>query len=133
VIVVDTSVWVEFFRRRDHPVVGTLKAHIGRGAELATTEAVLMEVFAGAASAEDLARIRSQLVALPILRLEGLADFEEAALIYRTCRAAGQAIRSHLDCLIAVPVIRHGASLLHNDRDFETIARYRPLKLEGSR
>ena len=123
-IVVDTSVWVEFFRRRDHPVVGTLKAHIGRGAELATTEAVLMEVFAGAAS---------QLVALPILRLEGLADFEEAALIYRTCRAAGQAIRSHVDCLIAVPVIRHGASLLHNDRDFETIARYRPLKLEGSR
>jgi len=92
-----------------------------------------MEVFAGAASAEDLARIRSQLVALPILRLEGLADFEDAALIYRTCRAAGQAIRSHVDCLIAVPVIRHGASLLHNDRDFETIARYRPLKLEGSR
>jgi len=133
VIVVDTSVWVEFFRRRDHPVVGTLKAHIGRGAELATTEAVLMEVFAGAASAEDLARIRSQLVALPILRLEGLADFEEAALIYRTCRAAGQAIRSHVDCLIAVPVSRHGASLLHNDSDFETIARYRPLKLEGSR
>ena len=132
-IVVDTSVWVEFFRRRDHPVVGTLKAHIGRGAELATTEAVLMEVFAGAASAEDLARIRSQLVALPILRLAGVADFEEAALIYRTCRAAGQAIRSHVDCLIAVPVIRHGASLLHNDRDFETIARYRPLKLEGSR
>ncbi|MGH2492637.1 MAG: type II toxin-antitoxin system VapC family toxin [Candidatus Limnocylindria bacterium] len=129
-IVVDTSAWVEFFRGRDHPVATTLKALIGRGAELATTEAVLMEVFAGAASAEDLARIRSQLVALPILRLEGLADFEEAALIYRTCRGAGHTIRAHVDCLIAVPVIRHGASLLHNDSDFETIARHTSLKLE---
>ena len=129
-IVVDTSAWIEFFRGRDHPAATALKALIGRGAELATTEAVLMEVFAGAVSAADLARIRSQLVALPILRLEGLADFEEAALIYRTCRAAGNSIRSHVDCLIAVPVIRHGASLLHNDRDFDTIARHTSLKLE---
>ena len=92
-----------------------------------------MEVLAGVTSAEALARIRSQLVALPILRLEGLRDFEEAAHIYRTCRAAGHSLRGQTDCLIAVLAIRHEASLLHNDRDFETIAQHTPLRLEPIR
>lgn len=128
-IVVDTSAWVEHFRGRSHPVAAKLKALIEERADLAITEAILMEVLAGAPSGEALARIRSQLVALPILRLEGLADYEEAALIYRSCRAAGQTIRNQIDCLIAVPTIRQGASLLHSDRDFETIARHTSLRL----
>lgn len=129
-IVVDTSVWVELFRGRAHPVVSALEGLIERRADLAVTEAILMEVLAGAPSGDALVRVRSQLIALPILRLEGLADFEEAALIYRTCRAAGQTVRNQIDCLIAVPAIRHGASVLHSDRDFETIARHTTLKLE---
>lgn len=128
-IVVDTSAWVEHLRGRPHPIAARLKALIEDRADLAITEAILMEVLAGAPSGEALARIRSQLVALPILRLEGLADFEEASLIYRTCRAAGQTLRNQIDCLIAVPTIRHGASLLHSDKDFETIARHTALKL----
>ncbi len=129
-IVVDTSVWVDFFHARGSPVAATLEHLIEAQADLATTETILMEVLAGATPGEPLARIRAELIARPILRLEGLADFEEAAQIYRTCRSAGHTLRNQLDCLIAVPVIRHGASLLHNDRDFETIARHTPLKLE---
>ena len=104
--------------------------YLGIAQYVAITETILMEVLAGATAGEALARIRAELIARPILRLEGLADFEEAAQIYRTCRSAGHTLRSQLDCLIAVPVIRHGASLLHNDRDFETIARYSTLKLD---
>ena len=128
-IVVDTSAWVEHIRGRSHPVAATLEALIQERADLAITEAVLMEVLAGC-SAATMPRIRSRLLALPILRVEGLADYEEAARIYRACRDAGQTVRNQLDCLIAVPTIRHGASLLHNDRDFETIARHTSLRLE---
>lgn len=129
-IVVDTSAWVDFFHGRATPVASTLEHLIEVQADVAITETILMEVLAGATPGEALARIRAELIARPILRLEGLADFEEAAQIYRTCRSAGHTLRNQLDCLIAVPVIRHGASLLHNDSDFETIARHTSLKLE---
>jgi hypothetical protein len=130
VIVVDTTAWVDLFRDRRTAVADTLERLISDGAELATTETVLMEVLAGARSGEELVRLHSRLVALPVLRLEGLADFEEAARISRSCRDAGEALRGHLDCLIAVPTIRHRATLLHNDRDFEKIARHADLRIE---
>lgn len=87
-----------------------------------------MEVLAGAVG-DALDAIRAQLVALPVLRVEGLADFEEAARIYRACRASGDTLRNQIDCLIAVPAIRHGASLLSSDGDFGVIARHTGLKL----
>ena len=130
-IVVDTSAWVELFRGRSHPVVATLERLIERRADIAVTEVVLIEAPAGPPSEEARARIRAQLIALPILRLEGLTDFEEAAAVYRRCRAAGRTLRNQIDCLIAVPAIRHGASILHNDRDFETIAHHSDLRVEA--
>ena len=129
-IVVDTSVWIELFRGRSHPAAAALEGLIERRADIAITEVILMEALAGAPSVDALTRIRAQLVGLPILRLEGLADFEEAALLYRTCRSAGHTLRNQIDCLIAVPAIHHGASILHNDRDFDTIARHSALTLE---
>jgi hypothetical protein len=130
VIVVDTSAWIDFFRGRQTPVSATLKRLVDEKAEIAVTETILMEVLAGAASGEILERVRADLIQRPILPLKGLADFEEAARIYRACRAAGHTLRNQLDCLVAVPTIHHGATLLHNDRDYETIARHTALKLE---
>ncbi|MGH2792917.1 MAG: hypothetical protein ACRDKG_01300 [Actinomycetota bacterium] len=61
--------------------------------------------------------------------LEGLADFEHAAFLYQSCRRAGETIDLMTQCLIAVPAIRAGAEVLHNDRDFDVIARHTPLKI----
>jgi predicted nucleic acid-binding protein len=59
-----------------------------------------------------------------------LQDYEAAAMIYDRCRRAGDALRhGFMDCLIAVPVLRTGASLLHNDSDFDVIARHTDLEL----
>ncbi len=129
-IVVDTSAWVEMIRGRPHPVAATLKALIAARRDLAITDAILMELLAGVTSTEALARVRGQIVGLPILQLEGLADFEEAARIYRSCRAAGYTLRNQIDCLITVLAIRHDATLLHNDHDFDVIARHSALKLQ---
>ncbi len=91
------------------------------------TEVVVMELLAGAGSDADAEALRERLLTFPLLRLEGLGDFEEAAAIYRRCRMAGETLRGIDDCLIAVPAIRVGAQVLHDDADFETIARHADL------
>lgn len=56
-------------------------------------------------------------------------DFERASGLYRKCRGKGETVRSMLDCLLAAVAIREGVPLLHNDRDFEVLARHTPLEL----
>jgi predicted nucleic acid-binding protein len=122
---------VELLRGSRHPVGRELRALIERDADIALTEVILMELLAGARSGPPVRELRSRLLAFRLIPLEGLVDFEEAALIYRACRDAGETVRSLSDCLIAAPVIRAGASLLHNDGDFETIARHSRLKVHA--
>ncbi len=128
-IVPDTSIWIELLRgtgSREHRVLQRL---IASGQALAITETILMEVLAGVVTRRDEIAVRARLLALPLLTLEGLADFEEAAAIFRTCRDAGESLRGTIDCLIAVPVIRADASIFHRDRDFDTIARHTGLRI----
>jgi predicted nucleic acid-binding protein len=131
-IVVDTSAWVELLRDTGHPAAVELESLL-EGDEVAVTEIVVMELMAGARSLSHLRELRARVLAYPLLRLEGLADYEEAALIYRTCREAGETIRALTDCLIAVPAIRAGAAILHNDADFEAIARRSGLRVHRAR
>jgi predicted nucleic acid-binding protein len=86
-----------------------------------------MEVLAGAREEAHLRALRRLLLRCELLPLSGLADFEAAADLYRTCRRAGETIRALTDCLIAVPTIRAGAAVLHADRDFDAIARHSAL------
>lgn len=103
---------------------------LSEDADLAVTEIIIAEVLAGERSDRHLAFARRQLLGFPLLRLDGLQAFEHAAAIYRTCRAAGEALRGITDCLIAVPAIHSGASVLHKDRDFDVIARHTDLRIE---
>lgn len=114
-------------------VAVTLRRLIERDEDIALTEVILMEVLAGARRGAAARDLRSRLLTFPLLPLEGLADFEEAALIYRVCRESGETLRGLSDCLITVPVLRAGASLLHNDADFATIARHTALKVHAVR
>jgi hypothetical protein len=65
--------------------------------------------------------------------LHGLADFESAAELYRTCRSRGATVRKLIDCLIAAVAIRENASVLHNDGDFEALAMHTSLRIERYR
>ena len=69
------------------------------------------------------------MLSFPLLRLEGLADYEDAAALYRACRAGGERLRSITDCLIAVPAIRAGVPVLHDDADFDRLARHTSLEV----
>ena len=129
VIVPDTSAWIEVLRATGSAVDRTLTELLTTKAPLGVTEYVVLEVLAGARSDRHLGELRSQLFGLTMLTLNGLADYEEAATLYRACRRGGETIRELNDCLVAVPVIREGAHLLHNDSDFDAIARHSELHI----
>lgn len=92
-----------------------------------------MELLAGTRNPRERARLRARLLALPRLSVRTLVDFESAAELYRTCRSRGATVRKLIDCLIAAVAIRENATVLHNDRDFEVLARHTPLQTERYR
>jgi hypothetical protein len=130
VILVDTSAWVEFLRGTGHPAHVTLKHHLVRRSPLASTEVVVMELLAGARTDRERDGLRARVLAFPLLSLRGLPDFEAAADMYRACRGRGGTVRKLVDCLIAAVAVREGATVLHNDGDFETLAHHTPLRTE---
>jgi predicted nucleic acid-binding protein len=130
VILADTSAWVEYLRATGSPVHLRLRKLIADEGELATTEVVVMELLAGESSPEGVGRLRRLLGRFDVLSVEGLADYEAAAELYRRCRAGGDTVRNLTDCLIAAVAVRTGATLLHRDHGFEVIARHTPLRTE---
>lgn len=132
-ILVDTSAWIELLRASGHPAHITLRHHLARRSPIATTEPIIMELLAGVRSRREHSRMRARLLALPQLTLRGLADFEAAADLYRVCRAKGATVRRLMDCLIAAVAIRENATILHNDDDFEILAKHTRLRTERYR
>jgi predicted nucleic acid-binding protein len=128
-MLVDTSAWVEFLRATGSHTHVRLRDLLPGDETLATTELVVMEVLAGARDHAHLDRLRRVVLGrCQMLAGHGLADYEEAAAIYRHCRREGSTIRRLADCLIAAVAIRAGVPLLHADEDFEQIARHCPLQ-----
>jgi predicted nucleic acid-binding protein len=129
-ILVDTSAWIEFLRNSGHPAYLTLRHHLSRRSAIATTEPVIMELLAGVRSDREHARLRARLLALARLSVRGLPEFESAAELYRICRRRGATVRKLVDCLISAVATRDGATVLHNDGDFDMLARHTRLHIE---
>jgi predicted nucleic acid-binding protein len=96
--------------------------------DVAACPVVVLEVLRGTRDAKRYAAAREMLTSVELLdEPTPLERFEEAARIYLRCRAAG-VTPSAVDCLVAACAIAHDIPLLHNDADFEHIARVVPLK-----
>lgn len=128
-IVVDTTVWIEFFRGNGSRFDLHLAELIEAAAPIALTDLIYCEILQGIREDAALARVRRMLLHHPVLQMRDLDVFEAAAAIYRDCRKRGVTIRKTIDCLIAATCLAAGAELFHNDRDFTAIARVRDLKL----
>lgn len=128
---VDTSAWVDYLRAAGSPAHRRLHQLIDAGAPLHTTDVVVMEILAGGRDEAHTARLRKLLSRCEFVASEGLADFEEAAALYRRCRRAGETVRALTDCLIAVVAIRSRLAVLHADRDFDALARHTELRIEA--
>lgn len=120
---VDSSVWVSLLRKHVSAQTEQLRRLLVRG-DAAITPVIVQELLQGAVSAEQLERLRSHFLELPMLEPRNLVDIHAAAgSLYARCRWAGITPRSPHDCLIAVTAVEHGVPLLADDRDFELIAR----------
>lgn len=126
-ILADSSAWIEYHRATGSPADLRLTRAIETDEPLATTGLVLLEIMSGARDelhARDLRRLLARCEFFP---LEEPSDHEAAAALYRACRRQGTTIRRLPDCLIATVAIRTQAALLHQDSDFDAIARHAPL------
>jgi predicted nucleic acid-binding protein len=125
VLLVDTSAWVEIFRRPP-----TLRIDdLGGLDEVVTCLPIVQEVLQGFRDERAFRVAREAMLALP--RVEsplGQAVFDEAAALYRGARRAGRTIRSSTDCLIAACALRHDLLVVHRDRDFAALAEISPLR-----
>ncbi len=128
-IVVDTTVWIDFFNGRDGPHVDELTRLVAADAGVALTDVVLTEVLQGIRSDKDYRAVDERLAVFDILRLDDLDDFRRSASLYRAARRTGITIRRTLDCLIASVCIREAVPILHNDSDFDELARCSELRV----
>jgi predicted nucleic acid-binding protein len=131
-VIVDTSAWVEYLRATESAAHRLLREAVSSDAPIATPSPVVMELLAGCRTEEAVGRLQRMLARFEIVDVEGLADFEDAACIQRTCRRGGESVRSMIDCLIAAVALREARPLLTTDRDFDVIARHVGLRLVGS-
>ena len=127
-ILVDTSVWIDFFAGRDSPHVATLEHLIIDNEDLALCGIILTEILQGIADDATHRRVRRYLSPLLMLPMPDTV-FVRAADIYRKLRKTGITIRKSNDCIIAATALEHQGRLLHNDKDFTPIAKHFPLKV----
>jgi predicted nucleic acid-binding protein len=122
-VLVDTSVWVDYLRGDASPQVRALKELLAGEDIVATAPIILQEILQGADSVERFETWRKYFSGLfCYVPRDPVESHIAAARIYQECRKAGKTPRSSNDCLIAQIAIENGLMLLHDDRDFNAIA-----------
>jgi predicted nucleic acid-binding protein len=129
VLVVDSSVWIDFFGGPATPETRTLHGLLDAGeVRIVVPDLVLYEVLRGFRHEREFRQARALMESMDIETAGGAAMAVDAAQHYRALRAAGFTVRSAADVLIASFCIENGYSLLHRDRDFDAFERLRGLR-----
>jgi predicted nucleic acid-binding protein len=130
VVLVDTSIWIQVFRRGS---TLSLESVVDPD-DIVTCLPVIQEVLQGFDDERAYRVARESMLALPILENPlTLHTYERAVDLYRHGRRAGKTLRSSVDCLIAACALRYDVDVLHCDRDFDTIATISSLRTRNVR
>ncbi len=129
-LVVDSSIWIDFFNGHDEPAVELLAHLLDHGeVRIVVPDLVLFEVLRGFRHEHDLRTARQLMQGLAV---ESSLDPElavAAAEHYRQLRGRGHTMRSAIDVLVAAFCIEHDYALLHDDRDFDAFELHRGLRV----
>ena len=124
-LLVDTSVWIEVFRK---PSRLRLDAVVDFD-DVVTCLPVVQEVLQGFRDERAFQTAREAMYALPMVASPVTQPvFDQAIELYRAARRAGITLRSGVDCLVAACAIRHSLGVLHRDRDFDLLAKVSSLE-----
>ena len=130
-ILVDSSVWIDYFRSADTPQVALLDSYFGRSS-LAVGDLIAAEVLQGVRDQKEFKWVKKTLDAFEHVDLAGYDLAVKASENYRSLRAIGVTIRKTIDTLIATRCIEDRLTLLHADRDFLPFSQHLGLKVAYS-
>ncbi len=117
-VIVDSSVWVDYFRAAPTPATAWIDREAPRQ-RLGLTDLILCEVLQGVRHEAEFVETRTELLKLEVFTTGGVTLALAAAANYRVLRARGRTVRKTIDCLIATFCMLNGHTLLHTDRDFD--------------
>lgn len=126
-ILVDSSVWIDFFRGVTTPQVDALDRLLGVE-PLAVGDLILTEVLQGFRSEKDFNQARKLLLTLEPVEIGGQEVAIQAARNFRVLRERGVTVRKTIDTLIATKCIEADMALLYSDRDFDPFVEYLGLR-----
>jgi predicted nucleic acid-binding protein len=127
VILVDSSVWIDYFRGTATPQANRLDGLLG-SEPLAIGDLILTEVLQGFATEREFNDARKMLLALDMVTLGGPDVAVEAAKNYRKLISLGVTVRKTIDTVIATRCIVSGHTLLHSDGDFAAFEQHLGLR-----
>jgi predicted nucleic acid-binding protein len=128
VVIVDTTVWVDYFHGAGNPETDWLHTELDRQ-RLALTDIILCEVLQGVRDDRVAKDVEGRLLKLEVFETGSVALAREAARHYRTLRSRGHTVRKTIDCLIATFCLREQHSLLHRHRDFDPFETFLELSV----
>jgi len=131
-VLVDTTVWVDFLSGHPLPQVKVLDDLISEEEDICICGVILTEVLQGIRKDQDYKKTKryfESLIYLPMTR----STFVAAADMYRSLRKQGVTIRKPIDCMIASVGVEQNTPLLHNDRDFDALEERCGLKVVKGR
>ena len=126
-ILVDSSVWIDYFNGNVTPQTDWLDSALGNE-PIVIGDLILTEVLQGFQTDKDFKAAKKLLLHFPFMEMLGKELAIESALNYRYLRKRGVTVRKTIDVIIGTFCILHHFALLHDDRDFDPIEKY--LKLE---
>lgn len=127
-ILVDSSVWIDYFRGAVTAQTEKLDRLLGHE-PLAVGDLMLTEVLQGFSKERDFNEAQRLLTSLMVVELGGREIAIQAARNFRVLRNLGVTVRKTIDAIIATRCIASGYDLLHNDRDFEAFAAHLGLRV----
>jgi predicted nucleic acid-binding protein len=117
-VIVDSTVWVDYFNGKNNEETRLLESRIGRE-DIGLIDLIFCEVLQGLHTEKEFEEVRTLLLEYSIFPTGGMEMAMGAASNYRKLRARGFTIRKLVDCWIATFCLREGHELLHRDRDFD--------------
>ena len=131
-ILVDTSVWIDFFNDNDNDKAVFLKQCLIENTDICLTDIILTEVLQGIKNDGMYDSVKTSLLSLSFFHAKYYQTYINASHIYRECRKNGLTIRKSNDCIIGAIVLENNLKLLTHDKDFNNIAKVFPIAIIGN-
>jgi len=130
VVLVDTSVMIGYLQGKENNMILRFQYILDNNIPFGINSLIYQEVLQDVKTEKDFDKTKKYLDTQRFYSLKGEKEsYASAAKIYFRCKKKGFTIRSTIDCLIAQTAIEYNLLLLHNDSDFDNIARISNLKI----